>query len=174
MTGTTGGQSSCWALSFPPTEAPGGWVSWGSREDGGGIAGLPLAPPRRLPAPRFALGGPEEGLVAKGPITLLTFISFTLKTEGPTKQVRAVNLAPRATPLCNLRVQHPRAWVEDTEPGRGHRGPLSRGSALGSECWGQPFPSEPSLPRSPLAGRTETTRGFQDSSTSCVKGQHGA
>lgn len=135
---------------------------------------MPLAPPHRLPAPWFALGGPEGGLVSKGPITLLTFISFTLKTEGPTKQVRAVNVAPRATPPRSLRVQHPRAWAEDMELGHGHRGPLSQGSALGSECWGQPFPSEPSLPGSPLAGRTETTQGFQDSSTSRVKGQHGA
>lgn len=52
--------------------------------------------------------------------------------------------------------------------GHRHGGPLSQGSALGSECGGQPSPSELSLPGSPLAGRTETARGFSRTQAPCV------
>lgn len=79
--------------------------------------GSPPAPPRHLPTPQFTLGETWGTLVAKGPITLLTFISCILKTEGPTKQVRAVTSVPRAALLHSLHVRPPRACALDTEPG---------------------------------------------------------
>lgn len=148
----TGSQSTRWVLSFPPLRPQ---VA-GSPGEAGRMMGeswdhhLLLPATSQHPGLHWGnLGGPG-GQGPNHPPNLHLLYSEDRRAHKASQTSdlgtsgRTAAQSPRAAPQSLCRGHEARA--ADTDPGHGHRGPLSWGSALGSECRGQPSPSEPSLP----------------------------